>query len=134
MISGKMFNWLRGAALAGSMIAMTASAAPYGSTRANIPFDFDLAGKTMPAGRYEFRPGDFGGTLDVTGPQGKVTVIAVPAGNPNSATDPQLVFDKTDSGYRLKRVWVTGVPVGSEIPAPKSAKAVSAQSGAAGVE
>jgi hypothetical protein len=123
---------IRGAVLAGSLFAMTAGAASLGSARATVPFAFELSGKTLPAGNYEFRPADGGNIMTVDGPRGRTLVAIVPASVPHQGGEPQLVFDKAGSQYILKRVWMNGFASGAEIPAPKSAKV--AKSGAASVD
>lgn len=127
--SGKT-QWLRGAILAGSLTAMTAFGATQAATRASIPFEFQMAGKMMPAGKYEFRQDGSQGTMIVTGPAGRTVVVALPAESRN-AFQPELEFDRTGSGFRLKRVWQTAVPVTGDGFSTKSASvSVTGSSGA----
>ena len=126
MMTKNISVWLRGAVMAGVFTALTASAAVLGSTRVSIPFEFELDGKMLPAGKYEFRPGDLNQTMSVDGPAGRMIVATMPVGNPNEARGSHLVFDQNGPNRRLRTVWLKGVPVGRDLAAQKTAKAGSA--------
>jgi hypothetical protein len=87
---------------------------------ADVPFDFSVAGATMPAGHY---------VIDAKGAT-TITLHAVDNGKNAIATttsartlDPQkdarLVFHRYGNQYFLHQVWITGLTSGRELPASK---------------
>lgn len=76
---------------------------------ANIPFDFEYRGKTMPAGRYEFTASVSGAFVSVLGPDGnQVAGLATPLGNPSVITPSKVVFHYDGETYHLAEIWLRG--------------------------
>ncbi|MCC7175445.1 MAG: hypothetical protein IT159_09640 [Bryobacterales bacterium] len=79
--------------------------------KANIPFAFQSAGKTLPAGAYEFKIDRGAETVTVVGPKGadSISLITTLAGDPRSGgTDARIVFDKVGNTYTLSEIWDPG--------------------------
>ncbi|MBA4182275.1 MAG: hypothetical protein C0506_16960 [Anaerolinea sp.] len=77
---------------------------------ANIPFDFEFRGLTMPAGRYTFESGYGAGVLLVIDGAGRThAALGAPLGNPNVTAPSKVVFHFDGERYRLAEVWLSGV-------------------------
>jgi hypothetical protein len=91
---------------------------------ADIPFEFSVANRTMPAGEYTVKAGPNIGSILVRSDKGKgaVTVFAQPT-NPNKeAQKPTLVFRRYGNQYFLARVIHTDGSYGREIAMSKTEK------------
>jgi hypothetical protein len=97
--------------IAAATLTMGVSAA-YGQSalQADIPFSFQAAGKTLPAGAYKVRESDSrGGARILTISSGKVSVMVM--GNSplyssdHPASEPVLKFSCVSSGCALSAVW-----------------------------
>jgi hypothetical protein len=103
------------AALALTFVFAIAAAA---ETRAaaNIPFDFELRGETLPAGRYVFQTDARTGMFSLVSPEGrKYASTGVPLGNPNAQKPARIVFRHDGETYQLAEVWLPGA-VGHKVP------------------
>jgi hypothetical protein len=111
--------------VASSCLTLLTAAATFAQSsvvlRADIPFDFTVAGKTLPAGLYEVRPQiaanapnllsiqcldcrTAGATIQTIGVQGKTT--------PENS---KLVFNFYNNTYFLSSVWTSGYSRGREL-------------------
>ena len=100
--------------VAGSAIAQTVH------VRANIPFNFAVGSKTLPAGTYDV------GTID--GRDSKMLLLQARDGNSSmivgstaaenfKASDKtKLVFNQYGSRYFLSEIWVNGATRGRQLP------------------
>ena len=80
------------------------------SGRADIPFAFTVAGKTLPAGTYTFSvPGDLASLLvqPANGQPIRSSVITR-LGGPTEFRDFSFIFDTGDGGHVLSEVWLPG--------------------------
>ncbi len=74
----------------------------------NIDFPFIAAGKSMPAGRYDVTASGDGPVL-LRGPGGTVNLSVITRlGRHDKDAEPELVFDKLESGLHLSEVWMPG--------------------------
>jgi hypothetical protein len=99
---------------AGSAIAQTVH------VRANIPFNFAVGSKTLPAGTYDV------GTIDgrdskmllLQGRDGNSSMIvgSNAAENLKPADKTKLVFNHYGSRYFLSEIWVNGATRGRQLP------------------
>jgi len=99
------------------------------SVKANVPFDFIVSGKTLPAGNYAIRTNNVGSFLYVQSLQsGKVTVAGAgyTVGNGNLAQQSKLVFTKYGHTYFLRQVWEGGNADARELPKSHREATVSA--------
>jgi hypothetical protein len=100
--------------VAGSAIAQTVH------VRANIPFNFAVGSKTLPAGTYDV------GTIDgrdskmllLQGRDGNSSMIvgSNAAENLKPADKTKLVFNQYGSRYFLSEIWVNGATRGRQLP------------------
>jgi hypothetical protein len=100
--------------VAGSAIAQTVH------VRANIPFNFAVGSKTLPAGTYDV------GTID--GRDSKMLLLQARDGNSSMivgsnaaenfkpADKTKLVFNQYGSRYFLSEIWVNGATRGRQLP------------------
>jgi hypothetical protein len=100
--------------VAGSAIAQTVH------VRANIPFNFAVGNKTLPAGTYDV------GTIDHR--DGKILLLQARDGNAsmmvgsnaaenlNPADKTKLVFNQYGNRYFLSQIWVAGETRGHQLP------------------
>ena len=114
-----------GVALLVAAIAAGPSHAQQIVAKANIPFEFQMGNKTMPAGEYLIqRVSD---TNEVAlmirrtdaSAATAITTFAVDAKNGDS--EPELVFHKYGNSYFLSEIW-TGQGQGRHLPASKREK------------
>ena len=78
--------------------------------RAEVPYEFTVASKTLPAGTYTFRVTDRG--IQVQPANGEIihAPIVTRLGGPTEfLQDGALVFDKTGSVRILSEVWMPGI-------------------------
>jgi len=93
--------------------------------RVNIPFDFQVRGKTLPAGEYEIsRLSDESQVLEVSNIHNRHENIAI-------ETDPvqgaianhgKVVFHRYGDSYFLHEIWTAGLETGRELPATHQEK------------
>jgi len=100
--------------VAGSAIAQTVH------VRANIPFNFAVGNKTLPAGTYDV------GTIDHR--DGKILLLQARDGNASMmvgsnaaenlkpADKTKLVFNQYGNRYFLSQIWVAGETRGHQLP------------------
>ena len=99
------------------------------NVRANVPFDFVVSGKTLPAGDYAISTNPAGSALFVQSLQsGKITIAGAGynAENLNLAQQSKLVFTKYGNTYFLHQVWEDGKADARELPKSHREAALSA--------
>ncbi|HZD30639.1 MAG TPA: hypothetical protein VE779_03165 [Candidatus Angelobacter sp.] len=99
---------------------------------ANVPFDFTVNGKALPAGAYEVREvGDRATLIETKDGHSKVLGIYQNA-EPSKAGQTKLVFHKVGNNYFLAEIWTSARSQGSILPtsaAEKETMAANTQSG-----
>ena len=88
---------------------------------ANIPFDFSVAGKKLPAGKYwinraQQSSGDTVIRISSTDGHSSVTRFTIPVIAYNPAKDSSLVFHRYGDEYFLSEIWPAGASTGRELP------------------
>ena len=88
---------------------------------ANIPFDFSVAGKKLPAGKYwinraQQSSGDTVIRISSTDGHSNVTRFTIPIIGFNPAKDSALVFHRYGDEYFLSEIWPAGASTGRELP------------------
>jgi hypothetical protein len=100
--------------VAGSAIAQTVH------VRANVPFNFTVENKTLPAGMYSIRTiGDRGMTTLLVQAQDRHSSIMTnsnAAENLKPADKSKLVFNRYRDQYFLSEIWVAGASRGHRLP------------------
>ncbi len=104
-----------------------------GKASANIPFEFSVAGKAMPAGNYEIsKPSQF--TILVQNRDNHEAAIATTISAEEVARgEGRLVFHKYGDTYFLNEVWSAG-GAGKQLPTSKLEKEMMAAAKDKGAE
>jgi hypothetical protein len=77
--------------------------------RLNIPFDFVVKGKTLPAGHYIVRRGTIDdGVWTIESGHGSAMFLTNPVDSQKVAHGPSLVFLKAGDRYALLQIWDGG--------------------------
>ena len=97
-----------------SILVFLASTSLYAQQKisANVPFDFIVAGKVLPAGNYDFVRSPDERSIRVSG--GKESAVALvlsrlAAGMHTTPKDAHVIFDKLNDQYFLSEVWMTNM-------------------------
>jgi hypothetical protein len=88
---------------------------------ANIPFDFMIGNKRLPAGKYLIQRGSTTGTSVIRGLENKkVATFMTIKGNQNSEQKTKLIFHRYGDQYFLAQVWEGVNNTVVEIPKSKA--------------
>ena len=103
-----------------TLAVTSAQAQNAGNMSVSIPFDFAVAGKTLPAGDYNVRRSIEGNReLTAIRNQDKTEAVYLPQTHPLQTNEVQsqskLVFNKYGNQYFLSQVWISGRTVGQEL-------------------
>jgi hypothetical protein len=98
--------------VAGLAIAQT------GHVRANVPFNFTVGSKTLPAGTYDIRASSGPEVLLVQAQGGGSSIIVVSNATESlkGADKTKLVFNRYRDHYFLTEIWVKGATLGRQLP------------------
>ena len=99
--------------------------------RANIPFDFKVGDKTMPAGKYTVnRVQQDDMVIKVSSWEGKANTFrsTVPVTVAKTRNRAALVFHRYGDQYYLSQVWPAGGSIGRELPVSRSERDLKNQS------
>ena len=113
-------------------LAMASAAVANGQTgrqvKAQVPFDFIVAGKTLRAGQYDVLNMSSGGeALSIKTANGKSEAMLLTSpviDNHQQDTNAKLVFHKYGDTYFLSQVWLSGRANGREIAKSKQERAI----------
>ena len=88
---------------------------------ANIPFDFSVADKKLPAGKYwinrsQLSTGDLIIQIRSTDGHENVSRLTIPVITVNAMKDSSLVFHRYGDEYFLSEIWPAGGVTGRELP------------------
>jgi hypothetical protein len=98
----------------GSLIALLAATLGYGQTmvRANIPFEFTVQGKVLPAGQYQLAREPGKDMIRISGTAKGAAIIAPVitrlSREVHTIENAHLVFDKVGETSFLSELWVPG--------------------------
>lgn len=100
---------------------------------ANVPFDFAVGQKQLPAGAYEVREVGDRATL-ITNRDGHFDVLGIyQYAGPSKSDETKLVFDKIGDRYFLRQIWTSARGQGLQVPESKWEKEIqSANLGTSG--
>jgi hypothetical protein len=95
--------------------------------KANVPFDFMVGGRTLPAGVYEFGTISQGGVLRVMRESGSPSAMAASSASSkgDSSTAVSVEFHRYGNEYFLYKVWNGSASYGREIPASRIERELS---------
>jgi hypothetical protein len=86
--------------------------------QANVPFQFNVENKTLPAGEYRItRHREF---LRIGSDSPGVYVVAMGGGEPSHDGHMALVFDRVDGAYYLRKLVTTSSDSSMELPASRT--------------
>ena len=108
------------------VVALLAATVGYAqSTRmltANIPFEFSVGTKILPAGEYEVLPGVAFGVvlLRCTGQNAAAVTLSNPVQANRAPEGSKLVFNRYGSSYFLSQIWHQGINRGHELRKTKT--------------
>src|SRR6267143_4942431 len=116
-----MLMLLVAVALAAAVVSATAPSNPI---KANIPFEFVIGDKTLPAGTYIAKPATTGGALAIQSADGKNSAVRMtgPTEQKNKSRA-RMVFHRYGHNYFLAQVW-SGESSGRELAKSKQERAV----------
>ena len=114
--------------LIGSM-ALAAQAQSVGRTMsANIPFDFSVGDKKLPAGEYtvvQVNPASDQAVLQVRSKDGKASaMVQMSATIGRAEKSARLVFKRYGDNYFFAQAWIDGDGNGWQAPTPRSERAI----------
>lgn len=100
--------------MAGSAIAQTSN------VRANVPFNFTVGSKALPAGTYDIEGLSSSGAnmllVKARDGSGRMIVGSNAAESVNGANKTKLVFNRYRDQYFLSEIWVEGATHGRQLP------------------
>lgn len=78
-----------------------------GTAKVNVPFEFVVSGKTMPAGKYNLEPSANQTLVTLRGERGSSVLVFMDRQSTsiNDIAKPRLVFEKQNGKFLLKGVW-----------------------------
>jgi hypothetical protein len=103
----------------GLLLATTSAVAQTVNLRAHIPFNFVVAGKTLPNGEYTLRSVGYASIVISGWGQKPASFIANPWLSPQKglvASETKLVFHRYGGQYFLAEIWMEGYGAGRQVP------------------
>ena len=104
------------ALLLGMLLATATAYAQNTTVKADVPFKFVVAGRTMPKGEYTIRrldPTDH--ALSITGEGQKPSIFLTHSCLSLKSVKTKLVFDRYGDQYFLSEIWTEGNPAGYQL-------------------
>ena len=98
--------------------------------KANVPFQFIVDNKVVPAGEYRLERVSTGKDLmELENADGRLVKIisTIPAYQPDRRGSARLVFDRYGDQYFLREIWGQGTTWGREIPVTSREKELMSQ-------
>ena len=107
--------------------ALAASAQNSRSLVVNIPFDFNVAGKSMPAGDYIVSRSNTNDQTILNRRDGKANAIVLTKTLQarDRQSESRLVFNRYGEHYFLSSVWTSGEKLGRELYKSRQERAIS---------
>jgi hypothetical protein len=106
----------------GSLASTQSASAQTTITKVTIPFAFQTANQTLPAGTYLVERASANVIL-LEGPRHSSGFVMMHTANRSKATDHgMLSFDRTGGKYYLRQIWTAGSQNGLECPKSRSEK------------
>jgi hypothetical protein len=100
------------------LLFATASAYAQTALQANVPFNFIVAGNTLPAGEYTIRSLDTNARVLVIrgSDESQKMVMANSCASAKPSDTTKLVFHRYGDRYFLSQIWTAGNSSGAELP------------------
>jgi hypothetical protein len=108
-----------------SALASVSAQTPGHNITANIPFEFNVGDKTLPAGQYSVARINSDGTqLRISNREDGASRLTQTVQDNEPKEQSVLVFNRYGDRYFLSQVWLTGERVGREMLKSRSEKAI----------
>lgn len=111
------------------VVCLAVAVPAFGATaaaRVTIPFAFEAANLSLPAGEYQIERTSNGSGIYLANAQGeKWAILTCPTGNPSRFEAPRVVFERSGSTYRMATMYFAGTSGAAAIPATKSQMTVA---------
>lgn len=112
------------------LAASSASAQTSTQQTANIPFSFNVAGKTFPAGSYtvtRLNPQSDKAALAIRSADGQLSkiVITTPVHGAHAEETSKLIFNRYADQYFLSQVWTPADSTGLAVPQSRAERALA---------
>ena len=105
----------------GLLLAVSAAQAQDVRVKANIPFDFVVGDRVMPAGEYIVGPaGSQGHAITITSGDSASMAITFACASSGPSKNTKLVFHALAGRYFLSQVWVAGYSQGRQLRTSES--------------
>ena len=117
-----MKTTLRNIAMTIGLTAILGSAMLFAQSesKANIPFDFQITGQTLPAGQYLVKLSQENRTLVFRNMEtGRAAIVQAHPNKSGTMEDPKLTFRHSGDQYKLETAWFAGVSGGYCPPSEK---------------
>jgi hypothetical protein len=109
----------------GLLLATALASAQTVNLKAQIPFNFVVAGRELPSGEYTLRSLEGNSAISMRGADQKPTLfLANRCASVAPSAKTKLVFHRYGAEYFLSQIWMEGNKAGSELP--KSAREIEA--------
>jgi len=113
-----------------SILVLGAAGAAFAQTphtvRADIPFDFAVAGETMPAGHYEIDTRSAAMIVVRGANSGRTAIVnTADARTLDRQQEARLVFHRYGDQYFLHQVWTTDLNAGRELPQTRKERSLA---------
>jgi hypothetical protein len=122
----------------GALTTVSAHAQSGKQLTVTIPFNFDVAGKTLPAGQYYVGRSTLTSAdgLAVRGTDGSAGVFVLTRGIQTEEVqqESKLVFRRYGNQYFLTEVWISGRSNGRELPSSRKERLVKQENSKLGVK
>jgi hypothetical protein len=116
----------------GLLLAVSAAQAQEARVKANIPFDFVVGDRVMPAGEYIVAPaGSLGQAISISSSGSSDLALTSACASSGPAKSTKLVFHALAGRYFLSQVWVEGYSQGRQLRTSKSEVQLAKNSDAA---
>jgi hypothetical protein len=101
----------------GLLLATVSASAQTVMLKANVPFNFIVSGKTLPAGEYTIHSlNTIAKVLVLRGAEKDDMVMANPCQSARPSDKSKLVFHRYGDRYFLSQIWTAGNSSGAEFP------------------
>ena len=107
-------------AVVGSITIGIASAQEQ-AVKADVPFDFTVANKLVPAGTYTISAESYG-VIKIQNSDRQLAVLTTTTHDANESTTAKLVFNKIGNQYFLSEVLCSSADMNMSVPASKAEK------------
>ena len=129
-MKSSILNKILTAAVLAATMLLTASAFAQGAVdqyRASIPFDFQVSGKTLPAGDYNIRVTDHFIQIQNLDTNQGVGVVTSRTDRSRSAEKDMLEFNVYGKQYFASKLWFQGSQTGREVLVSKAEQEIAKQ-------